>query len=44
MISCDKLIQKGGEFKEILTPIIDSQALLGTSTMEINQSKRDLET
>ena len=42
MISCDKLIQKGGEFKKKLTPAIDSLDLLGTSRREINQLKRDL--
>ena len=42
MISCNKLIQKGGEFREILTPVIDSLALLGTSTTEINQLRQDL--
>ena len=42
MISCGKLIQKAGEFKEILTPVIDSLTLLGTSTREINQFRRNL--
>ena len=42
MISCEKLIQKGGKFKEILTPVINSLALLGTSAIKINQLRRDL--
>ena len=42
MISCDKLIQKGGKFKKKLTPAIDSLDLLWTSRREINQLKRDL--
>ena len=42
MISCDKLVQKEGEFKEILTPVIHLLALMGASIIEINQFRQDL--
>ena len=42
MILCDKLIQKGGEFKETLAPVIDLLGLMGTSTIGINQLRRDI--
>ena len=42
MISCDKLIQKWGEFKKILTPLTESLALLGTSVIETNHLRQDL--
>ena len=38
MVSCDKLIHKGGE----LTPVIHSLASMGTSIIEINQFRQDL--
>ena len=41
-ISCNKFNQKEGEFKEIPTPVIDSLALLETSTIEMNQLRQDL--
>ena len=42
MISCDKLIVKGEDCKDILAQVVDSLALLGTSSIEINQLRRDL--
>ena len=38
----NRFLLKTGEYKEILTPLTDLLALLGTSTIGINQLMQDL--